>query len=197
MRSIAVATEDELSEQVAVRLTSDAGLEIAMTLRKNGNGYLRGSIEKFANMSLNQPLLLITDLDTLKSPQHLILQWMKKKPVPPGLLFHVAVREVEAWLLADHLGMKHLLGGKIGKLPSAPELLPDPKASLLAFAAKAPREIRSDLVAERNSMAAQGLGYNARLGSFVRTVWKPNQAAELSPSLAALRADLTALSKKN
>jgi hypothetical protein len=193
MKAIALATEDELSECVGVKLANEAGLEVNMMLRKNGNGYLRSSIEKFITMTYHQPLLLITDLDTLSSPTYLQEQWVKQKVVPPGLLFHVAVREVEAWLLADHEGMKKLLGAKINKLPSSPELLPDPKRHLLGLAAKASREVRNDLVAERNSMASQGLGYNSRLTNFVRTMWKPSVAAELSPSLAALRTALSDL----
>jgi len=196
MTSIAIATEDELSEQVGKRLVSEAGLEVSMVLRKNGNGYLRSSIAKFATMALHHPVLVITDLDTGHSPAHLRMQWLNQKKTPDGLLFHVAVREVEAWLLADHVGMKKLLGAKIGKLPEAPESLRDPKASFLGIASKAPRDIRSDLVSERNSMAAQGLGYNTRLGQFASTHWKPDEAALRSPSLAALRTDLAELSRK-
>jgi hypothetical protein len=111
------------------------------------------------------------------------------------LFFHVAVREVEAWLLADHVGMRELLGSKIGKLPNNPELLADPKASLLSLAAKAPRDVRDDLLAERNSMASQGLGYNSVLSSFVKTIWHPGRAADRSASLTALMDDLWNVSK--
>lgn len=195
MKSIAIATEDELSEEIAVRLVSDAALRISMKLRKGGSGYLRGSIEKFANMALHQPLLIITDLDAVLSPARLISQWFGKTQHPPNLFFHVAVREVEAWILADHAGMNNLLGQKIGKLPAAPETLPDPKASLLGLAGKAPRSIRSELVAERNSIACQGLGYNATLCAFVESIWQPKFAAMRSPSLAALMTELAVFSK--
>lgn len=197
MTMIAIATEDELSEQVAIRLTSEVGLHVVMTLRKNGNGYLRSSIGKFAAMSALHPVLVITDLDSQHSPQRLFSDWMNCKATPSGLLFHVAVREVEAWLLADHAGMRKLLGRSAGKLSNSPETLPDPKASLLTLAGKATRDIRMDLVGDRNGMAAQGLGYNARLGAFVRTVWQPDKAAERAPSLAALRSDLSQLMIKN
>lgn len=195
MKLIAIATEDELSEQVAERLTSEAGLDVSMRLRKNGNGYLRSSMAKFSTMAAHHPILVLTDLDLKRSPNQLIGEWLHNVHKPPGLLLHVAVREVEAWLLADHTGIKKLLGERIGRLPSEPELLRDPKANFLGFAAKAPRDVRSDLLAERNSMASQGLGYNARLGGFVRTIWQPSEASERSPSLAALRAELRALAK--
>lgn len=193
MTSIAIATEDELSEQVALRLVNEAGLDVNMTLRNNGNGYLRRSIDKFIAMSAHYPVLVITDLDLIQTPQKLISQWFQHRKRPAELLFHVAVREVEAWLLADHQGMKELLGGKIGKLPNSPESVQDPKANLLGLATRASREVRADLVAERNSMASQGLGYNSRLSLFVKNIWDPRSASERSPSLAALRTELMAL----
>lgn len=196
MTSIAIATEDELSEQVAVRLTEDVGLVASIKLRKNGNGYLRSSMHKFAAMADQQPVLVITDLDTMHTPSQLMGRWLNNLSKPRNLLFHVAVREVEAWLLADHTGIKKLLGGKIGKVTSEPELLSNPKASLLALAARAPRNLREDLVGERNSMAAQGLGYNAVLSEFVKNVWRPDEASERSPSLAALRIELETLSQR-
>lgn len=196
MSSIAIATEDELSEQVAIRLVTDAGLEISLKLRRNGNGYLRGNIQKFAHMSRTQPLLLITDLDRVATPEKLRFQWLGDAAMPDAFLFHVSVREVEAWLLADHPGMQELLGKRIGKLPLDPESLADPKAHLLKLAAKAIRDVRFDLVAERNSMAAQGVGYNSRLCSFVREMWSPDSAAELSPSLVSIRKSLSAFRKK-
>jgi hypothetical protein len=193
MRYIAVATEDELSEQVGVRLVSDAGLSVSMKLRKSGNGYLRSSLDKFSAMAQRDPVLLITDLDTMQSPQHLTAAWFNHRLPPQGLLFHIAVREVEAWLISDHAGMKKLLGTKVGKIPPSPEDLANPKATLLGLAAKANREVREDLIVERNAMASQGLGYNARLCDFVRNTWQPNAAAERAPSLAALMADLNNL----
>lgn len=195
MNAIAIATEDELSENVGIRLVKDAGLSISMALRKNGNGYLRKSIDNFIAMSNRHPVLVITDLDRIESPERLTEQWFQNRSCPDGLLFHVAIREVEAWLLADHMGIKELLGAKIGKLPSDPELLPDPKAYLLSLAARAPRDLRDDLVAERNSMASQGFGYNSILGSFVNTLWQPIRAAERSRSLTILLNDLSMLSK--
>jgi hypothetical protein len=38
MASIVLATEDELSEQVGIRLATEIGLEVALSLRKNGYG---------------------------------------------------------------------------------------------------------------------------------------------------------------
>jgi hypothetical protein len=193
---IALATEDELSEQVGIRLANEAGLEIGLPLRKNGNGYLRKRIPSFCEMAKRQPVLLITDLDRGPCAPTLVADWLNGRTRPEALLFRVAVREIESWLLADHQAMRALFGQKAGKLPDAPDDLPDPKQTLLGLAQRAKREVRDDLVASDGTVASQGLGYNARLRQIVREAWEPARAANRSPSLLKTRAHLLALGQR-
>jgi hypothetical protein len=193
MNWITLATEDELSEKVGIRLANEAGFQIGQCLRKNGNGYLRSRIDNFCTLAEHTPVFLITDLDSIACPKKLINTWLRKRDKPANLLFRVAVREIEAWLLADHEAMKQLLGRRVHKLPDCPDNLTDPKRELLKLASKASREIRADLVTEKNSIASQGLGYNARLGHFAQNTWHPHRAAERSPSLAKARIRLADL----
>lgn len=189
MRSVALATEDQLSEAIGKRLLAAArpALQAGLVLRQNGEGYLRKKMKSWCQMARNgQPLLLLTDLDREACPLSLIENWSEKRSRPTDLVFRVAVREVEAWLLADHLAMQRLLGTAV-RLPPEPELLPDPKQHLLELAKRAPRSVRTDLVVERGAIAAQGLGYNARLCALVDSDWSPERAAERSASLGRAR----------
>lgn len=78
--------------------------------------------------------------------------------------------------------------GNRGTLPPNPDLLPDPKQYLLRLIAKqARRNIREELVAEKGAIASQGIGYNAHLGEWIRTVWRPERAACRSNSLQRAR----------
>lgn len=191
---IVLATEDELSEQVGVMLAGEAGLSVDQCLRKQGFGYLRKRMGSFCQMAENQPVVVITDLDQSPCPSHLRDSWLGNRHMPVGLLFRVAVREIEAWLLADRSAMHALLRVAVASLPRHPDSLPDPKEALLHLARRAPREIREDLIARRGSIAGQGLGYNARLSEFVRKSWDPQRASALSPSLARARTRLRELS---
>jgi hypothetical protein len=195
MTGLVLAVEDELSEEIGFRLAKDVGLNIDLVLRKGGNGYLKSKISNFCEMAKHTPVLLITDLDAIPTADKLKAEWLKKIKPPNSLLFHIAVREAESWLLADHNGMKKMMGKKVNKFPISPDDLADPKAHLLNLANSATRDIRDDLVAERGSMAIQGLGYNRRLSSFVRIDWNPEAAENLSPSLRLLRQDLVNLAK--
>ncbi|WP_076605926.1 DUF4276 family protein [Burkholderia metallica] len=194
MTWLVIATEDEVSEQIGKRLAQEAGLEVGLCVGKQGNGYLRKRIPNFCQMADQQPVLLITDLDQIAHPKTLIAEWLGSKKPPRNLIFRVAVREIESWILADHVAMQTLLGAKVSKLPPSPDELADPKQTLLALAQKANRDVREDMVVSQGSVSSQGFGYNARLSQLIGTVWCPERAAGRSPSLSRARASLRNLS---
>jgi len=183
MNHITLATEDELSEAVAIRLVKNCGWTSYQPLRRNGFGYLKSRISNFCDMAIHAPVFLLTDLDQARCAPSLVSNWLNNRPRPSDLLFRVAEKQVESWLLADHDAMKLVLGAR-ARLPDNPDVLDDPKRSLLALAERAPRNVRNDLTAKRGAVSSQGLGYNARLGEMVRNNWSIARAIERSPSLA-------------
>jgi hypothetical protein len=185
MRPLTLATEDELSEAIAHRILVDfPTISIGTSLRRGGNGYLRSRIRNFCEIAHNSPVLVVTDLDTHVCPATLRSDWLQRLANPPALLLRVAVREIESWLLADHQAIVALLGKSAARrLPDRPDILTDPKNFLLDLARHAPRDVRSALRAEPGAIARQGLGYNRHLCELVRSSWRPERAAERSPSL--------------
>lgn len=196
MVSVALGTEDELSEAVGLRLLQEhaSTLQPGLLLRRSGFGYLKSGMDKWKQLAALQPVLIITDLDRLACPVILLNDWLNASR-PANLVLRVAVREVESWLLADHHAMRTLLGDKT-RLPSTPDALPDPKQHLLALAKKASKAVRLDLVKEAGSVARQGLGYNARLVDVVKNHWNPICAAERSESLWRARLRIAELAKR-
>ena len=189
MRFVALVTEDALSEAVGKRLLIDAGyhIEPSPILRKNGFGYLRSKMDSWCEIAKRKPILLLTDLDTVACPLALKAAWMGNRKPAENLVFRIAVREIEAWLLADHEALRTLIGNR-GTLPPDPDLLPDPKQFLLRLVARqASREIREDLIANAGSIASQGIGYNSRLGQLIASVWDPARAGTRSRSLKKAR----------
>ena len=188
--SVVLATEDALSEAVGLRLLREHDILVRTPptlVRKNGAGYLRARMDRWKQIAARQIVLLITDLDDVPCPLQLRADWLgTNRPCLANLLFRIAEREVEAWLLADHQAMTQLMGKKV-KLPDAPDALPDPKQFLLKQAKNAPRAVREDLLAAQGAIARQGLGYNTRLTAWVEKEWSPQRAAERSPSLARAR----------
>ena len=192
MTPIAIATEDQLSEAIALRLIAEvkAPHRVALKLGKTGNGYLRARMSSWCQMAQRQVMFVLTDLDRANCLVEFRDQWLVTE-APKNLLLRIAVREVESWVLADHVAMRALMGAK-GVLPVAPDELADPKQSLLRLAKGAPRQVRDDLLKAIGGNLAQGLGYNARLSAWVHSDWCPQRAAERSPSLARARLRLDA-----
>lgn len=193
MTFVALATEDELSEAVGKRLLIDAGYQLdpAPLLRRNGSGYLRSKMDSWCEMAKRKPVFLLTDLDRTACPVELRAAWIGNRNPSENLVMRIAVREVEAWILADHQALKTIVGGR-GSLPADPDLIPDPKQYFLRLVAKqARREVREELVAGAGAIASQGIGYNARLSHLVSTVWSPERAALRSKSLHKARIRLS------
>ncbi len=187
MTPIAIATEDPLSEAMALRLIADIRTPhfIQHKLGRRGNGYLKSKMISWYQMAQHQVMLVLTDLDRANCLVEFRDQWLPTAP-PQNLLLRIAVREVESWVLADHIAMRALIGAK-GVLPAAPDELADPKQSLLKLAKSAPKQVRADLLKNIDGNLAQGLGYNARLTAWINSEWSPQRAAERSPSLARAR----------
>ena len=189
MRDVIVATEDILSEAVAEKLIQETGgrLQVVQKLGRQGFGYLKSRMLNFNQMARIQPVFVLTDLDRIECATTLIEKWLGQHRPAPGLLFRVAVREIESWLLADHEAMGILLQRTQLRLPDAPDALVDPKETLVRLARTGPRAVREAIIPEPGAVASQGLGYNNILVDHVRNHWSPERAASRSDSLSRAR----------
>jgi hypothetical protein len=185
MTRFAIATEDALSEAVAETLLAQAGIgEVHARIRRSGFGYLKSRIKELNCMADRvMPVLLLTDLDRYQCPPGMIAEWL-----PAGrahrLLFRIAVRETESWLLADHSALARFIGISTAAIPARPDELPDPKAKLLKLVRQSSnRALRRDVLPTKGSTSPLGLGYNDQFCRFVRTDWSSERAAESSASL--------------
>ena len=91
---------------------------------------------------------------------------------------------MEAWILADRVGFAKLLGIKVVHVPSNPDTLADPKASLISLVAKSKKKaLRDAIIPTSASKAKQGIDYNTPLINFVLNAWNLQVAEQNSPSL--------------
>lgn len=193
MTEIYLATEDTLSEAVAERLVINANqsLQVSVRMGGKGNGYLKQKLPKLIELANSIPVFLLTDLDRLECPPALINEWSGGRSMPPTMLFRIAVREVESWLLADRNAFADFIGVSPNKIPLSPESIDDPKQVLLGLVRRyGNRAIKSEILPAPNSRSSVGLGYNQTLGRFVMDKWEPRRAVENSDSLARAYARL-------
>ena len=101
-----------------------------------------------------------------------------------GLCFRVAVREVEAWLIADVGPIAGFLSVEPTKITGTPEELPDPKLEIVNLARQSHRRaIREDMVPRSGSGRDVGPAFASRLIEYVQSAWRPEVAAKHSGSL--------------
>ena len=182
---IQLAVEDDLSEAVLRRVLADSRRPFAIGTCYSGRGfgYLRKTISGFNNAAKGTPFLVLADLDQIECPPDLINTWLSD-PIHPNLLFRVAVKEVEAWLLADRSGFARFLGIQRVMVPQDADAIEDPKACLIDLARRSPhRELRLDIVPPPGSTRRIGPNYNGRLTSFVQDRWDISAAKQSSLSL--------------
>jgi Domain of unknown function (DUF4276) len=191
---VLLAVEDDLSESVARKLFCDAGYNDAdiRCLAKRGFGHLQTKLKELLSTASAFTVLLLVDLDNRRCAPSLIADWMGRKIAPPRFMFRVAVREIEAWLLADRDTFADFLGVSKSRIARDTESIGDPKRYLLELASGGKRSIRSGLIPDRAAAASQGPEYNDLLCQFVVQKWSSERAASNN---ASLRRAVAAISK--
>ncbi len=182
---IHLAVEDLLSEAVLRVLLKQSGksFEIGSCFRRRGFGYLRKKIEGFNNAAKGTPFLVLTDLDQSECAPILLKEWLTS-PKQSNLIFRIAVRAVESWLLAHRKALAKFLGISENQISTTPDEIDNPKQFLMQLAAKSrKREVREALVPSAGSTASIGPDYNGKLIEFVERDWEVREAAKYSPSL--------------
>lgn len=185
-REVILVCEDALGMAVLRRLIGYARpqLIIRLPIITGSNSALFANMPKYVKASKQGvPHILLTDLDRNECAPALI-ERLDVPSLPGQMIFRVAVREVESWILADRTGVAEMTGLPIAKLPLEPDRIPDPKQHLLNLVRKCRKNrLKRDVLPEPGSSASKGIFYNDRFGEFVRTEWNVNKAAKRSPSL--------------
>ncbi|MEG4534787.1 hypothetical protein QUB06_30280 [Microcoleus sp. D2_18a_D3] len=177
--------EDALSEAVLKQMLkqSQRPFSVGQCLNQRGYGKIKKIISGLNYAAKGMPYLVLTDLDNAECPLVIISEWLTQ-PKHPNLLFRIAVKEVEAWLLAHREGFAQFLGISVDLIPGDADRIPDPKQLLINLAKKSKkRNLREAIVPDRNSTAKIGKDYNGQLIHFVNQSWQVASAQTNSPSL--------------
>ncbi len=185
-----LVAEDDLSAEVlrCIVQFSNPRLIVHNTRVMGGFGQIKKNIHAFNNAAREMPYIVLTDLDNNPTPIELIDDWMGRRQRNVSFVFRIAVREVEAWLLADQSGFSSFLGISKKLLPAKPEALIDAKSTLFNLTRRSRKsELRRAILPV--GTASQGPDYNATLIDFVADKWDIQEAIMSSDSLrrASLR----------
>ena len=107
MKSIDLVVEDAVQEYVARKVIAErgTGVTIDRVPGLHGAGYVDKNLGRFAKAAVHHPFLILRDLDSAECAPG-FAQELPPESAPAGLVFCIAIREVEAWLIADSEGEK-------------------------------------------------------------------------------------------
>lgn len=176
--------EDALSLAVMKKLLSCFGkkFKVQNEYSRGGYGYIKKNIQGFNQGAKALPFFVLADLDQYPCPTELIDQWL---PVAKNqnLIFRIAVKEVEAWLLADNESISKFFGVAKSNIPKGPDFLPDPKHFIFNLLNKKSRKrkLKEEILPKKG--AKIGPNYNGAMMEFVKNNWDAKRASSNSLSL--------------
>lgn len=180
---ISAAVEGSLDEAVACRLIRYIGAQLGQVYNLGGKANLHRKISGYNNAAQYYPWLVLVDLDNDAECAPLLRNNWVPEPAP-FLCFRVAVRAVEAWLIADAENLARFLSIPQSRIPCDPERLADPKTEMVNLARRSRKKwIRVDMVPRPGSGRKVGQAYTSRMIEFVYTSWSPAAAQARAPSL--------------
>lgn len=180
---VTVAVEGDHDAAVIRRILSSVGMEVGFIHGRRGKGALDRSMAGFNLSARHSPWLVVRDLD--HDAECAVALARRLVPAPAALMcLRIAVRALEAWLLADREEISRFLQVPLAKVPLQPESLPHPKQALVELSKYSKlRAIRDDMVPAPGTGAQVGRGYTGRVIEFAGRYWSPERAAENSDSL--------------
>lgn len=193
MLTVAVAVEGDSDVAAVEKLLASRSIEVdaRRTFRTRGKGKLDKKIAGYNQAAAHSPWFLLRDADhdADDCPADLRDSRLSASQQSPGLCFRLAVRSLEAWLLADAEAFAVAFSVRAAAVPGDVEQLPDAKRSLVDLCRRSRKSgIRKAMVPPVGSSGRVGPEYVTYISEFARTGWRPDVAAANAPSLArALR----------
>jgi hypothetical protein len=183
---VTIAVEGPPDEAVARRLIEYVGGMTGAVLGLNGKKQLIQRLDGYNRAAQHGLWLVVVDLDQGGLCAPALRQTYMPSPAP-GMIFRVAVHEMEAWVMADRDRLAGYLSVSRDRIPVDPDSIPDPKQALVNLARRSRRSaIRDDMVPSASGGREVGPGYTGRLIEFVSDAssgWRPQEAESHSDSL--------------
>lgn len=180
-----LAVEGETDVEVARRLVESAGLVAMIGVVGGGKHNLDRRIPELNRSGRYQGWLILRDLDRDEpcAPE-LVRRVLRNQDSASKVSVRVAVRGVESWLLADHVGFSRHFSVRQTALPQHPDQLDNPKRELMRICgASRNRAVRTYMMLHEAGGNRAGIGYATAIIGFARDHWDLERAAQRSPSL--------------
>lgn len=192
--SVFAVVEGDTDEPIVRKLLNDVGLDVAYVHDMNGKGQIDKRLRDFNASAKGSPWFVLRDLDHDSECAPTFLRTLRLRTAS-WMVFRLAVRETEAWLLADREGLAKFMGLSPSVIPDRPDEEDDPTRILVNLARRSTRRaIVQAFVPRPGDSVSVGPGYEAAIIEFGRLHWSLPRACKRSPSLRGARKALHDLS---
>jgi hypothetical protein len=186
---IGIAVEGPTDRAAAFKILSSRGLVAAPELAfvVGGKTKLDPKIKAYNQAAQRRPWLVIRDLDRDGNDCPVALRefLLPEERQSPAMCLRIAVRCLEAWLLADAGSVSGFFKVPQSQVPLQPENLDDPKRVLVGLCAKSKSSaVRRGMAPPNTGTFGVGPEYTAQVVEFFRDAWDPDTARQAAPSLA-------------
>lgn len=187
MVSFSAAVEGLGDEAILLRIVEGLGATLSRVYGKSGKQDVVRKIRAYNSAARFSPWIVLLDLDNNAECAPPFRQ--AQLPIPSAqMVLRIAVREVEAWLLADREHLAQFLSVSVSRIPQDPEGVVDPKQEMVNLARQSrKRAIREDMVPRPGSGRSVGPAYTSRMIEFAQTTWNPLVAEQRAASLLKCR----------
>ncbi len=188
-----MVVEGDTDLPVARKLVRDAGLDVALELDCAGKSQLDEHLSGYNAAAQGSPWFVLRDLNGDALCAAALLEQRRFKP-SQWMCFRIAVREMEAWLLADAHEFSAFFDVEETLVPGDPDAEADPTTVIVNLARKSRSgAIRRALVPPPGSSTVVGPLYEAKIIEFGERHWNLARAARRSESLRRARKALRGL----
>ncbi|HXJ22590.1 MAG TPA: hypothetical protein VMT03_20395 [Polyangia bacterium] len=180
---VSVAVEGVTDTEVVARVFDWLAIGLGNVYGERGKAYLDARLSAWNEAAKYSPWVVLRDLDRdAVCASDLVKDLL---PSPSSFMrFRIAVRSIEAWLLADSEKLAEFLAIKRAAIPTDPDAVIEPKRALVELARQSSRrEIRMDFVPRAGTSAKVGPAFAAGIIEFTRLHWRPETATHRSESL--------------
>lgn len=183
MRMVSVATEGAVDTAVARRICKEVKLDIVAVHGERGKQRLDRSLDGYNAAARHGSWFVLRDLDTDADCAPHLRERLLATP-SQGMMFRIAVHEIESWLIADRSSFARYFTISVGLVTNDPESIRQPKDHLVSMVRRSrSRRMREDVVPRDRTKARIGPGYTSRLIEYTRNAWSPAAASVRSDSL--------------
>lgn len=187
MLMVSYMVEGQTDRPIAERLLQVVGARPATTVEAMGKSKLDAKLPGLNRAArAAYPWLVLRDLDHddidgCCGP--LVTNLFCGAP-SADMVFRLAVRSAEAWLLADRRGFAKFFKVGVGSIPIAVDEIEDPKARVVDLCRQSRSgPVRDGISPRRGSGRRAGPRYVELVSEFTAKAWDPGVARRCSPSL--------------